>query len=346
MNGFASSFAIAGRQVGGGAPCYVIAEAGVSHFGSLEKAFRLVDMAVRAGADAVKFQHFDAERMIGASAPDWRRRMASRQLSDADMARVAEHADRSGITFLCTGHEEAALDFLDRSIGVPAFKIGSGEVENWPFIADIARRGKPVIISTGMYTMDLVAQALDVLASNGAREVAVLHCITSYPADPATVNLDAMRQIRTFFPGPVGYSDHTAGTAVPLAAVALGAEVIEKHITLEFDIPDAQDWKVSCGPHNLAAFVADIRAVTAARGGAERSLGDNEIAALRWARKSLTSVRDIPADAVITEGMLVGKRPGDGLPPSRLADILGRKARVAIPAGTKVSADMFGIEPK
>ena len=122
--------------------------------------------------------------------------------------------------------------------------------------------------------------------------------------------------------------------------------MIEKHITLEFDIPDAQDWKVSCGPENLSAFVADIRAVTAARGGAERRLGDNEIAALRWARKSLTSARDIAAGEVIIAGMLVGKRPGDGLPPSRLADILGRRARAAIPAGTKVSADMFGIEPK
>lgn len=341
MSNFARGFEIAGRRIGAGAPCYVIAEAGVSHFGNVEKAFRLVDMAADAGADAVKFQHFHPERMIGPSSPDWRRRMASRRLSDADMARVAAYARERGIPFICTGHDEVALDFLDRAIGVPAFKIGSGEVENWPFIADIARRGKPVILSTGMYTMDLIAQALEVLDRNGAREVAVLHCVTSYPADPATINLDAMRQIRSIFAGPVGYSDHTAGTAVPLAAVALGAEVIEKHITLEFDIPDAQDWKVSCGPQNLGSFVSDIRAVTAARGGAERSLSDNEVAAQRWARKSLTSSRDIAAGEIVAQGMLIGQRPGDGMPPSRLPDILGRRARVAIPAGTKISDDMF-----
>jgi N,N'-diacetyllegionaminate synthase len=338
---FARTFSIAGRQVGGDAPCYVIAEAGVAHFGSVDKAFALVDLAVAAEADAVKFQHFRADRLVGPSAPDWRNRLRSRELSDGEMLRTAEYARRRGMTFICTGHDEPALDFLDRTVGVPAFKIGSGEVENWPFIADIARRGKPVVLSTGMYSLDLIGKALEVLGDNGCREVAVLHCVTSYPADPATINLDVMRQIREFFEGPVGYSDHTAGTAVPLAAVALGAQVLEKHITLDFDVPDAQDWKVSCGPDDLAKFVADVRAVGAARGGGPRRLSETEQQSLLWARKSLTAARDIAAGERIEDGMLLSQRPGDGVPPAELPNLLGRRARGAIAAGTKISFEMF-----
>ncbi len=209
MSAFARRFSISGRAVGGEAPCYVIAEAGVAHFGNVDKAFALVDLAVDAKADAVKFQHFRSDRLVGPSSPEWRDRLRSRELSDGDMQRVADHARKRGITFLCTAHDEHALDFLDRTVGVPAFKIGSGEVENWPYIGEIARRGKPIIISTGMYTSELIRKALDVLSENGCNEVAVLHCVTSYPADPATINLDAMRQIGEFFEGPVGYSDHT-----------------------------------------------------------------------------------------------------------------------------------------
>jgi N,N'-diacetyllegionaminate synthase len=343
MSAFARSFSISGRAVGGEAPCYVIAEAGVAHFGSVDKAFALVDLAVDAKADAVKFQHFRSDRLVGPSSPEWRDRLRRRELSDDDMQRVADYARKRGVTFLCTAHDEHALDFLDRTVGVPAFKIGSGEVENWPYIGEIARRGKPIIISTGMYTSELIRKALDVLSENGGNEVAVLHCVTSYPADPATINLDAMRQIGEFFEGPVGYSDHTAGTAVALASVALGAEVLEKHITLDFDVPDAQDWKVSCGPDDLAKFVADVRAVTAARGGEQRRLSENEEKSLLWARKSLTAARDIAAGELIETDMLIGQRPGDGLPPSHLPNLLGSRVRRAIAAGTKITLDM--LEP-
>lgn len=341
MSGFASSFPIEGRWIGGDAPCYLIAEAGVSHFGNLEKAYALVDLAAGAGADAVKFQHFRADRLVGPSAPDWRKRLSSRELSDGDMLRVADHARRRGITFLCTAHEEAALDFLDREVGVPAFKIGSGEVENWPFVADVARRGKPVILSTGMYTLEQTKAALNVLSESGCREAAVLHCVTSYPADPETINLDAMRQIGEFFDGPVGYSDHTHGTAVPLAAVALRAAIVEKHIALDFNVPDAQDWKVSCGPDDLGKLVADVRAVTAALGGGSRRLSEAEQNSLLWARKSLTASRDIAAGEVIAPGMLVSLRPGDGVSPSQLPNFMGRRARCPIAEGTKVAFGMF-----
>ncbi len=339
---FDRSFEIAGRPVGGGAPCYVIAEAGVAHFGDLGKAFRLVDLAVAARADCVKFQHFKADRLIGETSPEWRDRLRSRELSDADMLRVSDDARAKGLPFLCTGHEEAALDFLDRQAEVPAFKVGSGEVENWPFLADIGRRGKPVIISTGMYTIEQIAAALSVLKEVGCRRVAVLHCVTAYPVPPADVNLRVMHQIRQIFDGPVGYSDHTAGTAVPLAAVALGAEAIEKHITLDVDVPNAQDWKVSCTAETLPKFLADIREIEAALGDGQRSVSATERQSIVWARKSLTTTQVIPRGTVLTAAMLIGQRPGDGIPPARLSQVVGRTARNDIPAGTKLSLDMLG----
>lgn len=340
---FARSFEIVGRKVGDGAPCYVIAEAGVAHFGNVDKAFQLVDLALSSGADCVKFQHFKADRLIGETSPEWRDRLRSRELADADMLRVRDDALSKGIPFLCTGHEEAALDFLDKQCDVPAFKVGSGEVENWPFLASIGRRGKPVILSTGMYTIEQITSALDVLAQSGCREVAVLHCVTAYPVDPKDVNLRVMHQIRQIFDGPVGYSDHTAGTAVPLAAIAMGAEVIEKHITLDVNVPNAQDWKVSCTAETLPRFIADVREIEAALGDGERRVSNIERQSIQWARKSLTAVGPIEKGATLRAEMLVGQRPGDGIPPSRLGDVVGRRTRVAIPAGAKLSLDMLEV---
>ena len=341
MSGFATHFEIAGRRVGGGERCYVIAEAGVNHFGSLDKAYALVDMAKAAGADAVKFQHYRTDRLVGPSAPDWRKRLKSKELSDREMLSIRDYSRKRDITFICTAHEEEALDFLDHEAQVPAFKVGSGEVENWPYLANIARRGRPIIISTGMYTLQQIRKALDVLAENGADEVAVLHCVTSYPTEPADVNLSVMEQIRSFFEGPVGYSDHTAGTAVPLAAVALGASVLEKHITIDVDVPDAQDWKVSCTPQTLAPFLADLRAIEAARGGREKTLAAAEEKSLLWARKCLVAARPIAAGEIIQSSMLMAQRPGDGIAPSRLPELVGRRTRVAIEAGTKLSFDLL-----
>ncbi|MBM3555097.1 MAG: N-acylneuraminate-9-phosphate synthase, partial [Alphaproteobacteria bacterium] len=183
-------------------------------------------------------------------------------------------------------------------------------------------------------------QALVVIAAAGGREVAVLHCVTAYPVDPADVNLAVMAEIRSFFEGPVGYSDHTAGTAVPLAAVALGAEVLEKHITIDRDVPNAQDWKVSCDPSNLAKFVADLREVEAARGGGPKRLAEAEKQSILWARKSLTAASDLPAGTVLAAVHLIAQRPGDGIPPSQAEALLGRRLRQAVPSGTKLAWDM------
>jgi N-acetylneuraminate synthase/N,N'-diacetyllegionaminate synthase len=341
MTDFSPSFAIADRLIGQGTPCFVIAEAGVAHFGDMNKARRLVDLAVQAKCDVVKFQHFRVNTLFGPSAADWRRRMSNRQLTDEQMAEVNAYALVQDIPFICTGHDEESLDFLDRVVNVPAFKIGSGEVENWPFLQNIARRGKPIILSTGLYTLDLIREAISVIAGAGCNRLAILHCVTAYPADPSSINLDVMRQIREFFPGPVGYSDHTAGTVIPLAAVALGAQLIEKHISLDFNLPDAQDWKVSCGPEDFAQFVAEVRTVEAARGGTAKQLSDAESSSVLWARKSIAAAHDIREGTRITADMLILQRPGDGLPGTAMERVVGTVAKRPIQAGTKIALDML-----
>ncbi len=338
---FRPEFSIAGRSVGGAASCLIIAEAGVNHFGSIEKAFALVDLAVDAGADVLKLQHFKTDKLVGAQAPEWRERLRSKELSDDDILRVRDHCDRRGIIFLCTGHEPTALDFLDRKVGVPAFKIGSGEVGNWPWIQEIATRGKPIILSTGMYTLADIRSAISAVAAGGGSDLSILHCITSYPTEPHDVNLSVLGQIREFFPGPVGYSDHTTGTAVCLAAVAIGAKVIEKHITIDRNVPNAQDWKVSCDLSNFGKFVADIREIESAMGGGAKILAQAEKQAMLWARKSLAAAREIAVGETLMPEMLIAQRPGDGISPERMSEIVGRKVRVNIHSGAQISEDML-----
>lgn len=336
MNRFPSHMRIEGRRIGPGCPCYIIAEGGVNHFGDREKAMRLVDMAVAAKADAFKTQHFKTDRLVGSRAPDWRARLRSKELPDDAIRAIQRECQRRSITFLCTPHDEIALNFITDELNVPALKVGSGEVENWTFLKKIARLEKPVILSTGMYELHQVKEAIRVLEDNGCPELAVLHCVTDYPADPADINLKVIDQIRSFFPGPVGYSDHTAGTAVPLAAVALGADIIEKHITLERNVPNAHDWKVSCGPENFHRFVMDIREVEKALGEGRKILSANEKKSMQWARKSLVLIRDVYPGDVLTEEMLIAQRPGDGIPSSRINSVIGKIAKQFLPSGTVI----------
>ena len=179
-------------------------------------------------------------------------------------------------------------------------------------------------------------------AENNCSALAVLHCVTNYPAEPKSINLKVMNQIREFFTGPVGYSDHTAGTAVPLAAVALGASIIEKHITLDRDVPNAQDWKVSCDPSNFRTFVDQVREIEAALGGTPKFIGTDEKASVRWARKSLHAAADIHAGEVLLESSFVAQRPGTGISPARLGEFVGRRALVDIRVGTIIDPGMIG----
>ncbi len=329
MPRFSSRFAIDGRTVGESAPVYIVAEAGVAHFGSEEKAFRLVDLAADAGADAVKFQVFDVDAMISRDSTEWRARLASRQLPYGAFERIQSYSRQRGITFFATAHDEPSLDFL-ASLDVPVYKIGSGEVGNWDFVARAAARGKPVILSTGMYRQAQIAEALDTIAGVGNLDAAILHCVTDYPAAPHDIALGNLGLIRERFQVITGYSDHTAGYHIPLAAVAMGASIIEKHITLDYDVPNAQDWKVSCGPDNLKTFVSQVRDIEAAMTMRPDGPTANELRSMLWASKSLVTRREIAVGQAIVADDLCAKRPGGGISPSRIDEVVGRVARVSL----------------
>ena len=335
---FAETFSISGRAVGGGARVFVIAEAGVAHFGDAGKAAALVDLAAEAGADAFKTQAFSTEALVSSRLPEWRERLKPKEVGFDFIARMKARCDERGIVFLCTAHDETVLPWLD-ALQVPAFKIGSGERGNAPFLSAIAARGKPIILSTGMYGMGDVTDALAALSRGGCREAALLHCVTSYPTPYDQVNLRAMEALRRVFPGPVGYSDHTGGGHAVLAAVALGAGIVEKHITLDFNVPNAQDWKVAAGPETFPALVRAIREVEAALGTAEKIPQPCEESGMHWALKSLVAARDLAAGTVLDAGMLAAKRPGGGIAPARLGDVIGRRLCRALSADDAVSWD-------
>jgi len=327
MINFSSQFKIGDRSVGRDSPVYIIAEAGVSHFGDESKAYKLVDMAADSGADAVKFQVFDIDEMIATSQSDWRSRLGSRQLSYDAFVRIQQYCLDRGITFFATAHDNKSLDFL-HEIDPPVYKIGSGELANDQYFRKVAQYDKPVIFSTGMYRYHDIESALNIFSNEEKTDVAVLHCITSYPTDPKDVGLLNINKIRDRYGVISGYSDHTEGFHLPLAAVAQGAKIIEKHITLEFDIPNAQDWKVSCGPQNLSTFVQQIRdiekALTFGHSGPTKEEQENKL----WATKSLVLTESMLKGDVIRESSLTTKRPGTGIVPTDINKVIGKKINI------------------
>lgn len=329
---------IAGVPVGPEAPVYIIAEAGVAHFGDLGKAIALVDLAAEAGASAFKTQAYTTDSLISPRLPEWRERLRIKEVSLDFIARMKERCDQHGLTFLCTAHDPSVVSWLDE-LQVPAYKIGSGERGNLPFLRELASRGKPVILSTGMYEEPHLLKTLAVLAEANLRQLALLHCVTAYPTPMDQLNLRAMDRMRELFSGPVGYSDHTSGHRAALAAVARGAHIIEKHITLDFNVPNAQDWKVSCGPDDLADFVRGLRDVEVMLGRPVLEVQDCERPALNWALKSLVAAAQLPAGTLLEDRHLLSMRPGDGISPAQLQQILGRRLRRDLAQGEPLQWD-------
>ena len=324
-------FDIAGRQVGGSAPCFVIAEAGLSHFGDWDLACQLVDMAAEAGADAFKTQFFDVDHLISSRATDWKDRLRPRNLSFEQAQRLKARCDEKGILFMSTAHDPSRIGWL-RELDVPAVKVGSGERNNPAFIKALAALNKPMIISTGMYGIADLEEAVAAAASGGCDRVALLHCVTSYPAPDREVNLRAMEHIRSIFRGPVGYSDHTEDHLAVLAAVACGAKVIEKHITILRNVPNAQDWKVSAGPEDFGQLVHAIRRIEMMLGHGRKEATESERPGTQWALKSLVATRDLPKGHRVEDHDVVAKRPGDGLPPNQLHRVIGKRLARAMMA--------------
>ena len=344
--------AVGGRIVGPGAPCFIIAEAGVNHGGSVESACLLVDAASHAGADAVKFQTFTAEALVTLDAPKaaYQRQATGAGESQLEMLRalelprkayaaIVDRCRNRGILFLSTPFDEQSADFLG-TLGVPAFKIASGEITNLPFLAHVARKLKPIILSTGMACLSEVESAVETIEREGNRHVILLQCVSNYPAAPADVNLRAMRTMAEACRLPVGYSDHTLGNQVALAAVALGACVIEKHVTLSRDLP-GPDHQASMEPDELAGFIRGIRMVEAALGDGRKEPAASEAATAAVARRSLVAASDISAGTVLTEAVIAVRRPGTGLPPAMGPSLVGRIARVPIPRGAVITIEML-----
>jgi N-acetylneuraminate synthase/N,N'-diacetyllegionaminate synthase len=333
---------ISGRGVGGGEPCFIIAEAGVNHNGKFQLAKRMIDAAKKAGADAIKFQVFKVERLVTKTAPKAKyqkmttgkgsqhKMLKKLELTEKEFKKLAAHAKRKKIIFLASAFDEESVDLLD-DIGVPAFKVPSGEITNFPMLKQIADKGKPIILSTGMSTIGEIAEALKVIKKGRAKDIILLHCTSDYPAQVEEVNLRAMETLRRKFGVPVGLSDHTVGIAVPAAAAALGAVMIEKHFTLNKNL-SGPDHKASLEPRELQEMVSRIRRVEKAMGSGIKKPTKSEEATKMVVRKSIVARVDIPKGTVINKKMLDVKRPGTGLEPKYMEKIVGRKARTNIKA--------------
>lgn len=313
---------------------FVIAEAGVNHNGDLELAKRLIEEGAKAGVDAVKFQTFKAETLVAKSAKkaDYQKNTTDLEESQFEMLKKLEldysvheellaYAKEKGVLFLSSAFDLESIDLLQQ-LGLELFKIPSGEITNLPYLRKTAQTGKKIVLSTGMSRLGDIENALEVLRENGATDITVLHCNTEYPTPMADVNLKAMNSIQEAFKVPVGYSDHTVGIEIPIAAVALGAEMIEKHFTLDKTM-EGPDHKASLEPEELKAMVTAIRNIEVALGNGVKKLSESEKKNVAVARKSLVAKNRIMVGEVFTEDNLTIKRPGTGLSPMEWDNVLG-----------------------
>ncbi|MBE0580206.1 N-acetylneuraminate synthase [Devosia sp.] len=334
---------------------FIIAEAGVNHDGDPERAIQLVEVAAQSGADAVKFQTFSADKLTrkGAEKAEYQKKMtgdgdqhamlARLEMSDELHHALVKRSAELGIEFMSTAFDADALDFLV-SVGIRRIKVPSGEITNLPFLAHMASKDLPIIVSTGMADMAEVKGAVDAIRAERNRLgfteplediVTILHCTSNYPAAASDVNLRAMLSMADEIGLPVGYSDHTLGIAISTAAVAMGATVIEKHFTLDKTLP-GPDHSASLEPHELNALVRSIRDVEAARGDGIKAPTASELPVRALVRRSVTTVRDIAAGAALTADDVALLRPGTGIPPAEFQSVLGKRTRQAIPAGQTI----------
>jgi N-acetylneuraminate synthase/N,N'-diacetyllegionaminate synthase len=329
---------IAGRTVGAGSPCFIVAEAGVNHNGRVELARQLVDAAAAAGTDAVKFQTFRAAGVASVMAPKAGYQLETTDATESqlDMLRPLEldfeahielkrRATERGLVFLSTPFDAESVDLLDR-LDVAAFKVASPDVTNLPLLEQIGGRGRPVILSTGTADLEEVVRAVATLRRAGANELVVLHCVTAYPAAAGDANLRAMATMAEVLGVPVGYSDHTEGDEVALAAIALGACMLEKHLTLDRSLP-GPDQRASLAPDELADLVRRARRVEAALGDGAKRPSAAELANARAVRRSLAAATPLAAGTILEPAMLTALRPGTGIAPDRIEEVLGRTLR-------------------
>ena len=318
---------------------YIIAEAGVNHNGSLETALRLVDEAKKAGVDCVKFQTFKTENLVSCYAKkadyqllttgndsQFQQEMLKKLELSYDSFRVLKaYCDKKGICFLSTPFDADSIDFLN-SIDMPFWKIPSGEVTNLPYLRMLAKTKKPVVMSTGMCNMGEIEAAITFLRGNGTEKISLLHCNSDYPTPFEDVNLNAMLTMKSKFGLDVGYSDHTQGIEVPIAAVALGATIIEKHFTLNREM-EGPDHRASLEPKELALMVQSIRHIEQALGNGEKTPSPSERRNIEIIRKSIVARKHIKRGDYLTEENLTVKRPSSGISPMLWDEVVGTIAK-------------------
>jgi sialic acid synthase SpsE len=340
---------IGDKPIGEGYPSYFIAEAGVNHNGSLDLAKKLVDSAFSARADAVKFQKrtisdilirealdqpYNSPTALGPTYGEHRQRL---ELSEKDFRELAEYSKAKGITFLASGWDAKSVDFID-SLGVPAFKVASADLTNLPLLEYTAQKGKPVLLSTGMSTLDEVADAVAAIKKYN-QQVILLHCVSNYPCESPEVNLRVMETLKKTFNLPVGYSGHEkSGWAVTLAAVTMGACVIERHFTLDRTLP-GPDHAASLDILGLTRLISNIHDMETAMGSPEKRISPAEAAVRKRLAKSIVAACDIAEGARITPEMLAVKGPGTGLKAKYLPSLYGKVARRKIQADTMIPAE-------
>lgn len=316
----------------------IIAEAGVNHNGSVKLAKQMIEEAAQAGADYIKFQTFKPEKLVSkyAQKADYQKKMTGSQesqlqmleklaLSYDDFVELKKYCEQIGIGFLSTPFDEDSIRFLD-SLDMDFWKIPSGEITNYPYLVQIAQTGRDIVLSTGMCEMDEIADAMKVLEENGAGNISLLHCNTEYPTPYEDVNLLAMNQMREVFNKQVGYSDHTVGIEVPIAAVALGAEIIEKHFTLDKNM-EGPDHKASLEPLELSQMICSIRHIEKSLGDGNKKRTASEQHNVVAVRKSIVAKCEIHKGELFTEKNLTVKRPSNGISPMKWNEIIGTRAQ-------------------
>jgi N-acetylneuraminate synthase len=342
----------AGGRIGHGHACFIISEAGVNHNGDVELAKHLVDVARETGADAVKFQTWLTEELVAPDArmAEYQRQNLGKDQSQFEMLKRLElnydqfqqiktHADHEGILFFSTPDEEKSADFLEE-LGVPLFKIGSGEVTNLPFLRHVALKGKPIILSTGMSTLGEVEAAVRTIEEAGNQQLVLLHCVSNYPAEKADCNLRAMDTLTSAFGYPVGFSDHTLGSDIAIAAVARGACVLEKHFTLNKTMP-GPDHRASLDSGEFAAMVRAIRAVESALGDGVKQPVQSELETKKVVQKAIVTARPIRVGEMLTQADLSLRRTSGGLSPAYLPLVIGRCINRDLSVNCIITLDML-----
>jgi len=343
---------IGNNFVGNNHPVYIVAEAGCNHDRKLEQGFKLIEEAAKSGADAIKFQTFKAGKLVTKDSPQWwipeDQRQGKKQIDlyktqdvfgFEEYKKLAEHCEKCGITFLSTPFDEESADLLEE-IGVPAYKIASTDMTNLPFLEYVAKKGKPMIISVGMGSLEEVRELVDTIKNAGNDQIILLHCIVEYPAPMEHANLNFIKTLqKSFSDCHIGFSDHTLGVIAPIVSASFGAKLIEKHFTIDKTIRGAPDHIISVDPREMSILVHGVREAKASLGSGVRNLWEHEIAAHKYGRRKVVANVNIPKNTSIERHMLTSKRATGGLDPKYLKDFIGKKSLIDMPEDHILSFD-------